>query len=342
MTVQVRVHQFDEPLVIEPGQTILEAALERGYDYPCGCRSGNCGACKSELLSGEVEMSPYSEFALTEAERAEGLILACRAVPRADCVVAYLEQDEVAAHPERKMSCRVVGLEDATHDIKVVRLEVSRGGPLSFSAGQYAEVTFGELAPRDYSMANRPDDAVLEFHVRLTPGGIVSAYVAEELELGDDVRVAAPYGIAYLRQEHRGPILAFAGGSGLAPIKSIVEAALGAGMPQPITLFLGVRDERDIYLEDYFTALAARHPNLSFETVLSEPSRPTARRTGPLCDVIAEDFDDLDGCKAYLAGPPIMVESSVRMLRALDVRREDCHADPFYTEAEKAALEAGA
>lgn len=342
MTFQVKVRQFEEPLWSDPGQTILEAALAGGYDYPSGCRSGNCGVCRSRLLSGEVAMSPYSGFALTEAEKAQALILACRAVPQTDCEVEYLEQDELAAHPERKMTCRVVGLDDATHDIKIVRLEVAEGGPFIFSAGQYARLAFHGPPPRDYSMASRPDEAVLEFHLRLTPGGTVSAYVLSELKLGDEVRVEGPYGIAYLRENHRGPILALAGGSGLAPVKSIVETALRAGMPQEIKLYFGVPDERDIYLEDHFAELAAGHPNLSFMPVLSEPSQPTRRRTGLLCDVIAGDFDDLDGCKAYLAGPPIMVETSVAVLHERGVRREDCHADPFYTEAEKAAREAGA
>ena len=342
MTFQVKVRQIDEPLRVEPGQTVLEAALARGYDYPCGCRAGNCGACKSLLISGEVAMSPYSEFALTEAEKAEGLILACRAVPWADCEVAHLEHDEVAVHPERKMTCRVAELVDATHDIKIVRLEVGEGGPFGFSAGQYARLVFHGLPPRDFSMASRPGESPLEFHIRLTPGGAVSAYVATELRAGDEVRVEGPYGLAHLRESHRGPILALAGGSGLAPVKSIVETALANGMPQGIKLYFGVRDERDLYLENHFTGLAARHPNLGFVPVLSQPSRPTRRRTGLLCDAIAEDFGDVDGCKAYLAGPPVMVESAVAVLRQRGIRDQDCHADPFYTEAEKVAMEAGA
>jgi len=99
-----------------------------------------------------------------------------------------------------------------------------------------------------------------------------------------------------------------------------------------------VRDERDLYLEDHFKKIAARHKNLSFVPVLSEPGRPTKRRTGFLADAVRRDFTSLDGAKAYLAGPPIMVESAVAALEALGLRRQDCHADAFYTEAEKAAL----
>ena len=115
--------------------------------------------------------------------------------------------------------------------------------------------------------------------------------------------------------------------------------ALKMGKRQGIYLYFGGREERDIYLEDHFKRLVARHPNLHFITVLSEPAGPTKRRSGLLADVVAQDFGDLDGCKAYLAGPPIMVETTTEALVDLELRSEDCHADAFYTEAEKAALE---
>lgn len=338
MSFRVTCRQFGEPFDVEMGQTILEAALARDLPYPHGCRSGNCGACKSELLSGEVDMSPYSEYALTGAEKASGLILACRAVPWSDCEVKFLEADESVVHPLRHLDCRVVEIGSVTHDIRRVRLEILAGGPYTFSAGQYASVQFAGLPPRDYSMANRPDEPVLEFHIRLVPGGAVTPHVATRLKAGDAVKVIGPYGTSYLRAKHTGPILALAGGSGLAPIKSIVETALADGATQPIHLYFGVRDERDLYLEDHFRKLAGRHPNLRFTPVLSEPSGPTARRTGFLADAVRADFPTLDGAKVYLAGPPVMVETATAAVEALGVRRQDCHADAFYTEAEKAAL----
>lgn len=338
MTFRVSVQQFGEPFPVEMGQTILEAALARDLSYPHGCRSGNCGACKSELLSGEVEMSPYSEYALTPAEKTGGLILACRAVPWSDCAVRFLEFDDTVAHPLRHLVCRVSAVDDLTHDIRRMRLKILEGGPYDFTAGQYASLTFPGLPVRDYSMANRPDEPGLEFHIRLLPGGAVTPFVAKRLKVGDKIKVFGPHGTSYLRERHTGPILALAGGSGLAPIKSIIETALAAGATQPIHLYFGVRDERDLYLEDHFKKLAAKHKNLVFVPVLSEPSKATARRTGFLADAVRQDFTNLDGAKAYLAGPPIMVETAVAALEALGLRRQDRHADAFYTEAEKAAL----
>jgi ferredoxin-NAD(P)+ reductase (naphthalene dioxygenase ferredoxin-specific) len=339
MSFRATIRQHDTPLTVSIGETLLEAALAHGVPYPHGCRSGNCGACKSRLEAGEVALSPFSEFALTDAERRDGLILACRAVPWSDVAVAWLETDEVIAHPLRRLGCRVVELADATHDIKLLRLAVEAGGPFAFSAGQYAALGVAGLPPRDYSMANRPDEPLLELHIRRAASGAASRYVADRLRCGETVTLEGPFGASWLRSHHTGPIIAIAGGSGLAPIKAIVETALAAGMAQPITLFLGVRDEPDLYLEQHFRALAARHPNLRFVPVLSEPTGPTHRRTGLVHEAASADITELDGAKIYLAGPPVMVEAATSLFLARGLRRQDIHADAFYTEAEKRVIE---
>ena len=326
---------------VSAGRTILETALSEGIEYPHGCRSGNCGGCKSHLVSGDVEMAPYSPFALTGEERDRGLILACRSVPWSDCTVQPVEADEEAVHASRRLDCRVAGIDRATHDIRILSLDIESGGPFDFTAGQYAALAFEGLPARDFSMASPPGAARLEFHVRLVSGGQVTRHVMNRLRIGDRVSVNGPMGTAHYRKSHRGPILLVAGGSGLAPIKSIAESALAGGAGQDMFLYFGARAERDVYLEDRFSALAAHHPNLRNVTVLSEPAAPTPRRTGWLADALAADFDDLDGFKAYLAGPPAMVESCTDRLLALGLARRDCHADAFYTEAEKASGKTG-
>jgi naphthalene 1,2-dioxygenase ferredoxin reductase component len=277
------------------------------------------------------------------AERAAGLIPAWRALPWSDAEVSWLDSEEIVLFPQRRLRCRVVALDDLTHDIRRVRLAIEAGGPFAFAAGQYARLTFAGLPPRDYSMANRPEENELEFHIRRMGEGNVSAHVAAELRLGDRVTAEGPLGSAYLRSQHKGPILAIAGGSGLAPIKAIVETALAAERGQPIRLYFGARNERDLYLVEHFTALAAAHANFRFIPVVSEPQLPTAWRTGLVHQAVAADFTALEGAKAYLAGPPVMVEAaSALLVERLGFRPEDVHADPFYSEAEKAAQQAAA
>ncbi len=235
--------------------------------------------------------------------------------------------------PLRRVAGRVVEIETATHDIRILRLSIEGDASFPFEAGQYARLTFDQLPARDYSMASEPGAALLEFHIRNLGDG-ASSYVATRLTVGETVGIEGPIGAAYLRREHAGPILAIAGGSGLAPMLSIVESALAAQPSRRIHLYFGARDERDIYRERRLRTLEARHDGFRFVPVLSAPSGPTARRLGLVGDAVASDLPSLDGFKAYLAGPPAMVESAVEMLVARGLPRGDIHPDPFYSEEE--------
>jgi CDP-4-dehydro-6-deoxyglucose reductase/ferredoxin-NAD(P)+ reductase (naphthalene dioxygenase ferredoxin-specific) len=339
MTKHVDIRQAGRTLAVPEGATILEAALAEGIAYPHGCRSGRCGSCKSHLISGKVDLLEHSRFALSDEEKAQGLILACRAIPANDTVVAWLGDDDEAmpSHPRRHLNCRVAAIVDATHDIKRIELVIDGANPLIFSAGQYARLTFPGTPPRDYSMASQAGGKTLEFHIRRVPGGAASERIHGHLKLGDPVLVEGPFGSSYLREQHAGPILCVAGGSGIAPIKGIVEAAIARGMKQPIHVYFGARSGRDLYLVEHFEALAQRHPNLNFTPVLCDAPLEGRWRTGFVTDAIARDLHDFDGWKAYVAGPPPMVEAAVQMSRARGLRFEDLHADVFFTPADASA-----
>lgn len=327
----VWIHQANRDIQVALTQTVLEAALEQGVDYPHGCRSGRCGTCKSRLIEGKTDLLEHTRFALTDTEKAAGLILACRALPRDDLVVAWLgDEEEQPHHPVRHVPARVTEVRDVTHDIRIVRLALA-GDPLAFSAGQYVRVTAPGKPSRDYSMANQPGDAALELHIRRVPGGATSGYIHRQVKPGDSVRIEGPFGSSWLRHGHTGPILAVAGGSGLAPIQSIVETALSMGMAQPIHLYFGVRTTRDLYQLHRFQELANQHDNLHFIPVLSSETGATPFRTGYVGDAVADDIKDLDGWKAYTAGPPVMMDTVMEATMAAGLRQEDLHADVFFT-----------
>jgi NAD(P)H-flavin reductase len=191
-------------------------------------------------------------------------------------------------------------------------------------------------------MANAPGEPGLEFHLRVLSGG-VSGLVRDRLEVGDLVRISGPFGTSYLRAQHPGPILAIAGGTGLAPIRSIVAAALAAGVPGPIHVYFGVREERDVYGEQELREWQARYPNLRVHVVLSEHTgADNGRRAGMVTDAVRADFDSLAGFHAYLAGPPAMVDAASEILREKGVGARDMHADAFYSAAPPAHKAAAA
>jgi ferredoxin-NAD(P)+ reductase (naphthalene dioxygenase ferredoxin-specific) len=329
--MQITLEGHAQPVPVEAGDTILASLLRAGVPFPFSCQAGNCGTCKCELVSGDVLELEHSEHALAPEERAKGIVLACRTQVWDDAVVRRIDAEELVLHPSRVMRCRVVELEDLTHDIKGVRLAVEAGGPFLFSAGQYAQVEFAPGLSRHYSMANTPQDAELVFHIRHMPGGRTSAYAAMQLKAGDKVKVSGPLGVAYLRDSHAGPALLVAGGSGLAPIQSILRTMLERGHAAPVTLYFGVRSERDLYHEALLKDLAARHRNFSYQVVLSEQKGAAGRSYGLVHQAI-ELAPDTGAVMAYLAGPPVMVEAATALLASRGLAPRQIHADAFYNQ----------
>lgn len=339
MSITITVEGDPQVANAEAGDTILGALLRSGIGFAYSCEAGNCGTCKCELVQGDILELEYSEHALPAAEHDKGVVLACRTQVWGDTTIRRLSAEEFIMHPSRVMACKVEALDFLTHDILRLRLAIVSGGPYTFSAGQFAKVVFafsgGE--PRDYSMANTPDEEILEFHIRCVPGGI-SEKLPTHLKLGDGVKVSGPFGTSYLRARHAGPILAVAGGSGLAPIRSILYTALAKGTNQPIHLYFGVRGERDVYAEAELRTLQVQHRNLTVHIVLSEEGGSSSnRRHGMVTDAVRADFPSLEGFMAYLAGPPPMVESATELITQIGIPARDVHADAFYATGESPA-----
>lgn len=320
-----------ERVEAEPGETVLDACLRAGVAFPYSCQAGNCGSCKCEYLSGEIFELDYSEHALGPEERARNIILGCRTQVWGDASVRRIDAGEIVLHPSRVMRCRVASLTQLTHDIREVRLSIVAGGPFTFSAGQYAQVEFASGLSRHYSMANTPEEAELAFQIRRMPDGKTSRFVADHLKVGEGVRVSGPLGVSYLRDAHDGPVLLVAGGSGLAPVESILRTLLARGHGSAIRLYFGVRGERDLYHLAALEDLAARHANFSYEIVLSEETTG-GRRSGFVHQAVAADIADFGGYKAYLAGPPVMVEAATTLLLGCGMAQRDIHADAFYNQ----------
>lgn len=326
----INIPQWPQP--IEAGRLrILEAALDAGVPYPHGCGTGECGSCKSQLLSGKVTLDRYSPGALSDEERARGVILACRARVVSDVNVRWLST-AAAPLPMVKLNTRVDHIGQVAHDVVVLSLTMHKGSSFAFRPGQFAKLRFGKLPVRSYSMANQPGEDRLEFHIRVLPDGAVGQHVARHLKVGDRVEVRGPFGDAYWddpEDAKRGPLLLLAGGTGLAPILSVLDAALADGIPpKQIHVYHGVRTEDDLYAGSRLMT-RMRERGFRFVPVFSS-DRPTRARQGRLHEAVGEDFSSLAAARIYVAGPPPMVEA-VRTLateRGADATR--VRADAFF------------
>lgn len=326
--MDILVQPLNRVIRVDPGANLLKALQDAQVPMSYSCMAGRCGTCRCRVLDGEVMEGAGEQQ--RPLDGGPGTVLACQTWLTEPCTIEIPEPDEVVVHPARIVKATVQSLEDLTHDIK--RLVLRAAKPVDFSPGQYVQLQFTPEHVRPYSMAGLMGDGRFEFHVRLVPGGRVTAYIAQQLQVGDAVKVSGPLGSAYLRRKHEGPMLCVAGGTGLAPILSILRGALAQGMPNPVHLYFGVRSPRDVYGLDWLAQLQHDHPGLTVQVVVASGGDPALHRCGLVTDAIEQDHCSLQGWRAYLCGSPPMVEAATVLARRKGVPAEHIHADAFYTQ----------
>jgi NAD(P)H-flavin reductase/ferredoxin len=317
-------------IAVEPKETLLQAALRQGIDFPYSCRVGGCASCKCRLLAGQVRELTETGYILSDAELDAGYILACQSVPKGD---VRIEVNLSHQQARRQVRGRVLLQEHLTHDIThlLIQLEDS----LPYKAGQYAELTLDCLPQqrRSFSFASPMQaDAKVSFFIRKVLGGLFTGLVNERSLLGQGVTVEGPLGDFYLAASEA-PLLLIGGGSGLAPLLAILQDALAQGVKRPATLLFGAREERDLYaLAEINTIAAQWRAPFRFVPVLSAVSAEACWQgaRGLLTTQIAALLEP--GAHAYLCGPPAMIDSAVDLLTRHGVAREHIHADRFTTQ----------
>jgi NAD(P)H-flavin reductase/ferredoxin len=331
------IHINDTAIRVEPKETVLQAALRSGVDFPNSCRVGGCGTCKCKLTDGRVKELTETGYLLTAEELDQGYILACQSVPQTDL---RLEVDLSRAEA-RGLSGRIVEQAHLTHDI--TRLTVQLDEPIPYKAGQFAHLAIEGLSGvvRSYSFASPSHrDGQVTFHIRKVPGGQVSSLVNDTDLVGRSVRVDGPFGDFWLRGGDA-PLHFVAGGSGLAPILAILKEAVSAGVERPVTLLFGAREARDLYALDEIEAIQKEwRGDFRFVPVLSD-AEGDASWTGAR-GLVTEHIPELlePGAHAYLCGPPGMIDSAIALLERSGVARKHIHFDRFTTQADVAAATA--
>ncbi|MED5608702.1 2Fe-2S iron-sulfur cluster binding domain-containing protein [Pseudomonas sp. JH-2] len=311
---------------VEPGETLLQAALRQGIDFPHSCRVGGCATCKCRLVRGKVRELTETGYILSAQELDQGYILACQSVPRGDVSIEF----DGAQQDTRQVRGKVVAQDRLTHDI--TRLTLQLEASLPYKAGQYAELSLDCLPghARSFSFASPPRaDAKVSFFIRKVPGGQLTGLVDSRPLLGQGASLKGPLGQFQLRPAEA-PLLLVAGGSGLAPLLAILQDALASGVRRPVTLLFGARQAHDLYALEDIHALARQWPGpFHFVPVLSEVDHqaPWDGARGLVTEQIPVLLQA--GSHAYLCGPPGMIDSASALLERHGVARENIHADRF-------------
>lgn len=335
-TYNVRLEPVGVEMEVEEGETVLAAAFRQGIMLMHGCKEGQCSSCKSILLDGDVEMLKYSTFALPDYEREENYILLCRTLTYSDLSVELLSYDEdLLTHsiPVRACPARVAAIDRLTHDICALELELEQ--PFKFFAGQYVDITVpGSGLARSFSMANPPGDNRLDFIIKIYPDGAFSSVLDKHLKIGDELSIKGPYGICFRHENRSGPMILIGGGSGMAPLWSIVNDLARSGEQRQVTFFYGARTKQDLFYLDRMESIRALLPDFRFIPALSHEPIGTdwQGETGFIHEIVRRHLggSDLDEqTEVYCCGPPPMIEATLPVLQVSGVEPELIHIEKF-------------
>ena len=340
MSYELTIEPLGETIEVEDQQSILDACLRAGIWLPYACNHGVCGTCKIDVIDGEVDHNHASAFALMDVERDEQKCLACCATLESDVTIeADIEEEpDALSLPIQDLSAEVTRLEMLTPTIKGIWLELPGDG-MAFQAGQYINVKVPGLEhPRAFSIASSPSDPTrLELNVRRVEGGAATSYLHDELSVGDKLEITGPLGRFFVRKSAPEPLLFLAGGSGLSSPKSMIVDLLEHGDERQMTLLYGARNRAEIYDQALFQELATNHNNFTYLIALSDETGDWDGETGFVHELAERHFNSqFAGHKAYLCGPPPMIDACITSLMRGRLFEEHIFMENFFTAADAA------
>lgn len=308
------------------GTSLLDAALAAGIVLPYSCRTGRCSTCKAKVRSGTTH-ALIGESGLTPAEADEGWILTCARSAASDVVLEAEDLAGVALPTPRTLPCRIAQLEHLAPDVLRVVLRFPPTADFAFIAGQYVDLIGPTGTRRSYSLANASFAAkTLELHIRAVEGGAMSAYWFGQAKVNDLLRLYGPLGTFFLRDMADKDLIFLATGTGIAPIKAMLEAMehLPADQrPRSTTVFWGARRPHDLYLD-----VAGLPGNHTYVPVLSRPDETWSGATGYVQDAVLALDRPLAQAAVYACGSDTMIRSAKEVLT-----RHGLSSDRFYSDA---------
>ncbi|MDY0074421.1 MAG: 2Fe-2S iron-sulfur cluster binding domain-containing protein [Acholeplasmataceae bacterium] len=320
----------DKIIPVSGDETVLNTLSQHKIFIPSACGGkATCGFCKFKLIEGGGEIKATEIPFLSKEEQAEGIRLSCQVKVR-DNMKIEIPNELLNA---KEYVTRVSYIEDLTYDIKLVRFELIEPKEMIFKPGQYAQLKVpGIDVIRAYSIASHPKKTgEIELIIRQVPKGLATTFVHKALEVGDKVILTGPYGDFYLQEESNRDMICIAGGSGKAPIRSILYYLRDQGMNRKVKYFFGAKSKRDLYYTEEFMELSKEFPNFEYIPALSEPLQEDTwdGETGLITEVVDRHVDDLSECEAYLCGSPGMIKACIQVLNKHQIKQENVFFDSF-------------
>jgi CDP-4-dehydro-6-deoxyglucose reductase, E3 len=327
--VRIQVSNTQQVFDAAADQPLLDAALNARLNLPHSCKGGNCGACRARLLKGQIHYPHGTPLGLSAAEVGEGFILLCQARALGDLAIETFEMRPADTAVVKRLPCRIEKALPLSHDVMGLFLRLPAAEDFVFEAGQYVDIMLPGGRRRSFSIASPPHDSrPLELHVRRVPGGEFTDRLFHEDSTSALLTIEGPLGqFAY----HAGsaPMLLIGGGTGIAPLLSILRHVIENGIDRDLTVYWGVRSERDLYAHVTLNELAGRAPRLRYRAVLSEASTHWRGLTGWVHEAALKSIAKLEDYEVYAAGPPAMIEAVQGEFAARGVATTRLYFDSF-------------
>ncbi|MFP4546898.1 MAG: NADH:ubiquinone reductase (Na(+)-transporting) subunit F [Fidelibacterota bacterium] len=330
---KISINDGNKEFDVDGGSTLLASLAQNDIYIPSACGGrGTCAYCKLIVKEGGGMMSPVEEPNLTPEEIKQGVRLSCQVKVRNDIAIEIPEE----LFKIKKYRAKVLHKKPLTHDILELRFELLEPETIDFKAGQYVQLQSETYKGRDsvmraYSISSVPSDKKhVELNVRLVPDGICTTWVFEHMEEGQEVSISGPYG-DFMLTDNDSPIICMAGGSGMAPIHSILNHMVENNISRPTYYFFGAREQRDLFYMEELKKMDKENEWFTFVPALSnepEDSDWDGAR-GLVTEVLREHFDNCEGYEAYLCGSPGMVGACEKELKNLSIREDDIYYDEF-------------
>jgi CDP-4-dehydro-6-deoxyglucose reductase/3-phenylpropionate/trans-cinnamate dioxygenase ferredoxin reductase subunit len=328
MAYKVQIVDTEFAFDIEPGETVLDAAERQGFALPYSCRKGVCHSCRGELVAGDVGVRGQGDV----SGPAQGVLL-CQARAQSDIRIVPRSVERIDPISRKTVRARIRRKEHVAPDVIRLFLRFPIGTRVPFEAGQYLRVSFGDGQTRNYSIANAPrrNDGC-ELHIRVIKGGRFSQKVLDTLGPGDVLNVELPFGTFGVNRTLSKPAILLAGGTGYAPLKSVIEAQDDEGTRRPLHLYWGARSREGLYDLDRLADMAERYHWFSFTPVLSETGPGWRGRKGLVHRAVLRDYPDLSAYDVYACGAPAMIDAAEADFRAEgNLSPAAFHSDAFLT-----------
>jgi CDP-4-dehydro-6-deoxyglucose reductase, E3 len=328
---KVLIEPHGRHITVAADRPILEGALAAGLNLPHSCKSGHCASCRARLRAGKIEYPNGTPVGLTPQEAQAGNVLLCQARARSDLIVEARLIRNVADVDIKTLPCRIARLTPLAPDVLQVFLRLPAVESLRFHPGQYLDILLDGGRRRSFSIASPPHDSeLLELHVRRVASGGFTERLFDSLPVGSLLRIEGPIG-QFVYQENPAPVLMIAGGTGFAPLKSMLRNVLEGRTDRPIHLYWGARQSHDVYEEELVLRWVRQYPQLRFTAVLSEATETKAahQRLGWVHEAVLADHPNLEPFDVYAAGPPALVEAIRATFPGHGVRGDRLFFDSF-------------